>query len=75
MIIRHIPMKSARLSNFSSLVNYITDEQNKQERVKLSYASPEFELRTLNDNWPNIKVADGLKIDIIGKVLQRISSY
>ncbi|HHS2910623.1 TraI/MobA(P) family conjugative relaxase [Legionella pneumophila serogroup 1] len=33
MIIRHIPMKSARLSSFSSLVKYITDEQNKQERV------------------------------------------
>ena len=33
MIIRHIPMKSARRSSFSSLVQYITDEQNKQERV------------------------------------------
>lgn len=33
MIIRHIPMKSARLSSFSSLVKYIIDEQNKQERV------------------------------------------
>ncbi len=33
MIIRHIPMKSARLSSFSSLINYITDEQNKQERL------------------------------------------
>ncbi len=33
MIIRHIPMKSARRSSFSGLVNYITDEQNKQERV------------------------------------------
>ncbi|KTD64479.1 TraI/MobA(P) family conjugative relaxase [Legionella spiritensis] len=33
MIIRHIPMKSARLSSFSSLVKYIVDEQNKQERV------------------------------------------
>lgn len=33
MIIRHIPMQSARLSNFSALVNYITDTQNKQERV------------------------------------------
>jgi SOS-response transcriptional repressor LexA len=42
---------------------------------KLSYASPEFELRTLNDNWPNIKVADGLEINIIGKVIQKISSY
>ncbi|CZP18830.1 TraI/MobA(P) family conjugative relaxase [Legionella pneumophila] len=33
MIIRHIPMKSARLSSFTSLVRYIVDEQNKQERV------------------------------------------
>ncbi|MGC1181565.1 TraI/MobA(P) family conjugative relaxase [Legionella sp.] len=33
MIIRHIPMKSARLSSFSGLIKYITDEQNKQERV------------------------------------------
>jgi hypothetical protein len=33
MIIHHIPMKSARLSSFSGLVKYITDEQNKQERV------------------------------------------
>lgn len=33
MIIRHIPMKSARLSSYSTLVKYITDEQNKQERV------------------------------------------
>ncbi|AMQ26649.1 TPA: relaxase/mobilization nuclease domain-containing protein [Legionella pneumophila] len=33
MIIRHIPMKSAKLSNFSSLVKYIVDEQNKHERV------------------------------------------
>jgi len=33
MIIRHIPMKSARLSSFSGLVQYICDEQNKLERV------------------------------------------
>lgn len=33
MIIRHIPMKSARRSSFSGLVKYITDEQNKLERV------------------------------------------
>lgn len=33
MIIHHIPMKSARLSSFSGLVKYITDHQNKQERV------------------------------------------
>lgn len=33
MIIRHIPMKMARLSNFVTLAKYITNEQNKQERV------------------------------------------
>ncbi len=33
MIIRHIPMKKARLSSFSGLVRYITDPQDKQERV------------------------------------------
>ncbi|WP_419419470.1 TraI/MobA(P) family conjugative relaxase [Legionella sp. D16C41] len=33
MIIRHIPMKAARLSSFSSLVQYLCDEQNKMERV------------------------------------------
>ena len=33
MIIRHIPMKSARKSSFSGLVRYLVDEQNKQERV------------------------------------------
>ena len=33
MIIRHIPMKTARLSSFSCLVQYITDPQDKQERV------------------------------------------
>ncbi|HAU1304125.1 TPA: relaxase/mobilization nuclease domain-containing protein [Legionella pneumophila] len=33
MIIRHIPMKQARLSSFSGLVQYITDPQDKQERV------------------------------------------
>ncbi|MFO9347308.1 LexA family protein [Legionella qingyii] len=42
---------------------------------KLSFTSPEFELLTLNDNWPNIKVADGLEIDIVGKVIQKIRSY
>lgn len=42
---------------------------------KLSYAASEFELRTSNDNWPNIKVTDGLEINIIGKVVQKISSY
>ncbi len=33
MIIRHIPMKKARLSSFSGFVRYITDPQDKQERV------------------------------------------
>ena len=33
MIIRHIPMRSARRSSFSGLVKYILDGQNKQERV------------------------------------------
>lgn len=33
MIIRHIPMKTARLSSFSGLVQYITNPQDKQERV------------------------------------------
>lgn len=33
MIIRHIPMKKARLSSFSGLVRYIIDPQDKQERV------------------------------------------
>ncbi|HCJ4394751.1 TPA: TraI/MobA(P) family conjugative relaxase [Legionella pneumophila] len=33
MIIRHIPMKKVRLSSFSGLVRYITDTQDKQERV------------------------------------------
>lgn len=33
MIIRHIPMKKAKLSSFSGLVRYITDPQNKEERV------------------------------------------
>lgn len=39
---------------------------------KLSYTSPEFELLTLNDNWPNIKVGDDIKLDIIGVVVQFI---
>ncbi|HAW6249023.1 TPA: LexA family transcriptional regulator [Legionella pneumophila] len=42
---------------------------------KLSYTSPEFELLTLNDNWPNIKVSDDLEIKIIGKVMQNIRQY
>ncbi|HAT1867498.1 helix-turn-helix domain-containing protein [Legionella pneumophila] len=42
---------------------------------KLSYTSTEFELLTLNDNWPNIKVNDGIQVNIIGKVVQNIRSY
>lgn len=42
---------------------------------KLSYTSPEFELFTLNDNWPNIKGTDNFKIEIVGRVMQKIHSY
>ena len=53
---------------------------NKAETIvcqykKLSYTSPEFELVTLNDNWPNIKVCDGAKVEIIGSVVQNIRNY
>lgn len=33
MIIRHIPMKKTRRSSFSGLVQYLCNQQNKQERV------------------------------------------
>jgi molybdopterin converting factor small subunit len=33
MIAKHVPMKSLQKSNFSELVEYITDEQEKHERV------------------------------------------
>jgi hypothetical protein len=33
MIIRHIPMKTTRLSSFSGLVQYLCNTQSKQERV------------------------------------------
>lgn len=42
---------------------------------KLSYASSEFELLTLNENWPNIKVSDGIEVEIIGKVVQNLRGY
>ena len=42
---------------------------------KLSFTSSEFELVTLNDNWPNIKLADELKINILGKIVQKICLY
>ncbi len=33
MIVRHIPMKAIRKSNFSGLIHYMTNEHGKQERV------------------------------------------
>jgi SOS-response transcriptional repressor LexA len=42
---------------------------------KLSYSSSDFELITLNDNWPNIKVCDDLQVEIIGVVKQNIRGY
>lgn len=42
---------------------------------KLSYTSSEFELRTLNDNWPNIAVNESIKVAIVGRVVQNIRCY
>lgn len=42
---------------------------------KLSYTSPEFELVTLNDNWPNVKKTESIEIEIIGKVRQNTRLY
>jgi len=42
---------------------------------KLSYTSSEFELLTLNDNWPNITVNESVQVEIIGKVIQNIRGY
>ncbi|HAT7877846.1 TPA: helix-turn-helix domain-containing protein [Legionella pneumophila subsp. pneumophila] len=42
---------------------------------KLSYTSPECELLTLNDNWPNIKMTSDLAIEVIGKIVQKICTY
>ncbi|HAT3891384.1 XRE family transcriptional regulator [Legionella pneumophila serogroup 1] len=42
---------------------------------KLSYTSAEFELITLDDNWPNIKFNGGFDIVIIGKIVQNIRHY
>ncbi|MFO9763128.1 S24 family peptidase [Legionella pneumophila serogroup 1] len=42
---------------------------------KLSYTSTEFELLTLNDNWPNIKMNDNFNIKIIGKIVQNIRNH
>jgi len=41
---------------------------------KLSYTSSEFELLTLNDNWPNIKGDEKIGLEIIGKVVQNVRS-
>lgn len=51
--------------------------ENKQEVIvckykKLSYASSEFELMTLNDNWPNIQAQSGIAVEVIGVVVQNI---
>lgn len=42
---------------------------------KLSYTSSEFELLTLNDNWPNIKVNENIEVVIVGKIVQNIRTY
>lgn len=42
---------------------------------KLSYTSHEFELVTLNDNWPNVKETESAEIEIIGRVSQNIRLY
>lgn len=40
---------------------------------KLSYTSSEYELMTLNENWPNIKMGDG--VEVLGTVVQKIRQY
>ncbi|MCH9103680.1 helix-turn-helix domain-containing protein [Legionella pneumophila serogroup 1] len=42
---------------------------------KLSFNSAEFELLTLNDNWPNLKVSDGIEVKIIGVLVQNLRCY
>ncbi|KTD20116.1 LexA family protein [Legionella londiniensis] len=42
---------------------------------KLSYTSSDFELLTLNDNWPNIRVDDGIEVEILATVIQNIRGY
>lgn len=42
---------------------------------KLSYTPSDFELLTLNDNWPNIKIDEELEIKILGTVVQNIRRY
>lgn len=61
--------------------NYVAVKiSNKSEVIicqykKLSYASEDFELLTLNDNWPNIRICDGMQVEIIGVVVQNIRGY
>ncbi|QDQ40246.1 helix-turn-helix domain-containing protein [Legionella geestiana] len=42
---------------------------------KLSYTSSDFELVTLNDNWPNISADESKKVMLIGKVVRSIRHY
>ncbi|CZG38369.1 TPA: S24 family peptidase [Legionella pneumophila] len=42
---------------------------------KLSYTSSQFELLTLNDNWPDIKVSDIAEVNILGKLVLNIRTY
>jgi SOS-response transcriptional repressor LexA len=42
---------------------------------QLSYTSSEFELLTLNDNWPNITVNESVQVEIVGTVIQNIRTY
>lgn len=42
---------------------------------KLSYTTAEFELLTLNDNWPNIRVCGEMQVEIVGVVMQNIREY
>jgi SOS-response transcriptional repressor LexA len=42
---------------------------------KLSYTSSDFEILTLNDNWPNITVNENVRVQIIGRVVQNIRTY
>ncbi len=42
---------------------------------QLSYESSDFELITLNENWPNITVNAKSKAEIIGKIIQNMRIY
>lgn len=58
--------------------NYVIVTIDKRQEVivckykKLSYTSSEFELITLNDNWPNIKAQSDIAVEIVGVVKQNI---